>query len=190
MIDTQGDLVPRRGQLRRADKIMSAGELGAFLGTAVCGRTATVGADGYPYVVPNLFVWRCGQIYLHTADHAGHFLANVRCADRVCFEADEPGEVFPYGRLECDTSISYRSVIVFGRIRIIGDEQEKLAFFADFMRKYAPADSYGRERGSFPRHGATIVYAITPEVATGKHGVLPSLAARWPNAGSQPAADR
>ena len=47
----------RRGQLRRADKIMTAEEVDAFLSNAFCGRTATIGADGYPYVVPNLFVW-------------------------------------------------------------------------------------------------------------------------------------
>ena len=56
MNDTQGDLVPRRGQLLRADKIMSA--------------------DGHPYVVPNLFVWRCGQIYLHTADSGSPLAAD------------------------------------------------------------------------------------------------------------------
>ena len=170
---------PRRGDLRRADKVMSAGELDAFLAAAWVARTATVGADGYPYVVPNLFVWRLGQVFLHTSAHTGHFLANVRYADRICFEIDEPGDVFPYGALECDTSISYRSVVIFGRVRIVEEEPEKIAFFTAFMAKYAPADSFGRARGSFPRQAATIVYAITPEIITGKHGVLPPAVARW-----------
>jgi len=170
-----------RGRLRRADKIMSMAEVDAFLAGAFCGRTATVGADGYPYVVPNLFVWLRGQVYLHTAKVDGHFLANVRHADRISFEADQAGEVFPYGPVECDTSVSYQSVIVFGRIRIIESDAEKIEFYSTFMAKYAPAESWGRERGSFPRRDKTIVYAITPEAITGKQGPLPLLAERWPN---------
>ena len=46
------ELTDRRGQLRRADKIMTAEEVDAFLEGAFCGRTATIGADGYP-------AWMC-----------------------------------------------------------------------------------------------------------------------------------
>jgi nitroimidazol reductase NimA-like FMN-containing flavoprotein (pyridoxamine 5'-phosphate oxidase superfamily) len=94
--------------------------------------------------------------------------------------------VFPYGPVECDTSVSYRSVIVFGKIRIIENEAAKIEFYTTFMTKYAPAESWGRDRGSFPRLGKTIVYAITPEAITGKQGLLSALADRWPN--RQPAA--
>ena len=172
--------MPPRAQLGRADKVMSAVEIDAFLATSFCGRTATVGADGYPYVVPNLYVWHDSTVFLHTARRAGHFAANVSNSDRVSFEIDEPGEVFPYGDIECDTSVSYRSVVLFGRIRIVDREDEAAEFFRRFMIKYAPADSWGRERGSFPRIPATIVYAIHPEAITGKHGVLPPLSERWP----------
>jgi nitroimidazol reductase NimA-like FMN-containing flavoprotein (pyridoxamine 5'-phosphate oxidase superfamily) len=170
---------PRRGQLRRADKVMSAAEVDAFLSGAFCGRTATIGADGYPYLVPNLYVWRRGEVYLHTTQLEGHFQANVRHCDRISFEIDEVGEVFPYGAVECDTSVSYRSVVLFGRIRTIDDEAAKLEFYSAFMTKYAPEDSWGRERGSFPRVGKTVVYSITPEVITGKQGPLPPPAKRW-----------
>ncbi len=162
--------LPPRGQLNRADKVMSADEIDDFLTTSFCGRTATIGADGYPYVVPNLFVSR----------HPGHFAANVKNSDRISFEADEPGEVFPYGDIECDTSVSYRSVVMFGRIRVIDRKDEAAEFFRRFMTKYAPADSWDREKGSFPRIPATTVYAIKPEAITGKHGVLPPLSERWP----------
>ncbi len=169
-----------RGQLRRSDKVMSDQETHAFLQTAFCGRTASVDRDGYPYVVPNLFVWHDGAVWLHTARSDGHFARNVRDDDRVCFEVDEPGEVFPYGDLECDTSIAYRSVVLFGRIALVQDVERARTFFSLFMRKYAPADSWGRAQGSFPRIEATNVYAIAPESMTGKIGVLPAVEARWP----------
>ena len=171
--------IDRRGILRRADKIMSTEEIDRFLAHALCGRTATVGADGYPYVVPNLFLWRGGHVYLHTARVEGHFITNVRHSDRVSFEADEVGEVYPYGPVECDTTVSYSSVVIFGRIRIIDDEAEKVAFYEALMAKYAPPDSWGRVRGSFPRLALTVVYAITPEAVTGKRGPLPDLDKRW-----------
>jgi len=170
-----------RGQLRRTDKIMTADEVDDFLARAFCGRTATVGADGYPYLVPNLFTWLGGTIYLHTAAQEGHFIANVRHSDRVSFEVDEPGQIFPYGHVECDTSVSYRSVIMFGRITILDDAAQKTRFYESFMAKYAPPGSWGRERGSFPRMGSTIVYAIAPQMVTGKQGILPAVSDQWPN---------
>ena len=75
--------LPSRGQLNRADKVMSADEIDAFLTTSFCGRTATIGADGYPYVVPNLFVWHDSTVFLHTTRHPGHFAANVKNSDRI-----------------------------------------------------------------------------------------------------------
>src|ERR1700740_699097 len=133
--DIPGD-APRRGDLRRADKVMSAEEVRSLLVSAHCGRTATVGADGYPSLVPNLFVWMDEQIFLHTARYRGHFLTNVEFCDRVCFEADQPGETFAYGPVECDTSIAFRSVVVFGRIGIVPEPDIKHGFFTVFMAKY------------------------------------------------------
>lgn len=171
---------PPRGQLKRQDKAMTRQDAETFLSSAFCGRTATLGPDGYPYVVPNLFIWQDDQIYLHTAPYAGHFLTNVRFHSQVSFEVDEPGEIFPYGHVECDTSVSYRSVIVFGEIRIVEGADEKSRFYRALMDKYAPQDSWGRQKDSLPRVGATIVYAITPVSISGKEGKLPALNDRWP----------
>jgi len=182
LTDMPGDS-PRRGDLRRADKIMSAEEVRKFLSSAHCGRTATVGADGYPYVVPNLYVWMEERIFLHTARYRGHFLANVEFCDRVCFEADQPGETFPYGPVECDTSIAFRSVVVFGRIRIVPELAARQRFFAAFMSKYAPQDSWGRPKGTFPRIESILLYAITPEIMTGKQTPLPAAEKRWRRTG-------
>ncbi len=179
MADEQTETGALRGDLRRADKVMTCEEVGAFLASAYCGRTATVGSDGFPYVVPNLFVWMDGEIFLHTARHRGHFLANVDFCERVCFEADEPGETFAYGAVECDTSIAFRSVIAFGRIAIVSDSAVKRRFYERFMAKYAPADSWGRAKGSFPRMDMTVVYSIRPEVMTGKQAAMPPMEKRW-----------
>jgi uncharacterized protein len=171
--------VSLRGRLRRTDKVMSPQEVREFVARSYCGRTATLGADGFPYVVPNLFVWMDEQLYLHTAKQSGHFLANVQYCNRVCFEVDEPGETFPYGPVECDTSIAYRSAVIFGSISIVSDRQKKLRFFSAFMSKYVPPASWGRPKDSFPRVDGTIVFTIVPEAMTGKQTLLPEARERW-----------
>jgi nitroimidazol reductase NimA-like FMN-containing flavoprotein (pyridoxamine 5'-phosphate oxidase superfamily) len=107
----------------------------------------------------------------------------VEFCDRVCFEADQPGETFPYGPVECDTSIAFRSVVVFGRIRIVPELDIRQRFFTAFMSKYAPPDSWGRAKDTFPRIGSTILYAISPEIMTGKQTPLPAAENRWRRTG-------
>src|SRR5512135_2668262 len=102
--------------LRRTDHLMKDEEARGF-----SGHLATIGADGYPYCVPLLYVVIDDVIYLHNTAARGHLRLNVERDPRVCFQTDEPGEVLPYGRFECDTTVAFRSVIVFGTIGIIDD---------------------------------------------------------------------
>jgi nitroimidazol reductase NimA-like FMN-containing flavoprotein (pyridoxamine 5'-phosphate oxidase superfamily) len=103
-------------QMRRADKVMSETRTLETLQQGFCGRLATIGEDGYPYCVPMLYVWLNGEVCLHNAKTRGHLRANVDHESRVCFEIDDPGAVFPYGRFECDTSVAFKSVVLFGNI--------------------------------------------------------------------------
>ena len=102
-------------QLRRAERMMSEEQARQLFQQGFCRRLATVGEDGSPYCVPLLYVVIQGRLYVHNTSDRGHLPANLEHEARVCFEVDEPGEVFNYGRLECDSSVSYRSVIAFGR---------------------------------------------------------------------------
>jgi nitroimidazol reductase NimA-like FMN-containing flavoprotein (pyridoxamine 5'-phosphate oxidase superfamily) len=74
-------------------------------------------------------------------------------------------------------------VVVFGRIRIVPELPTRQRFFAAFLSKYAPLDSWGRPKGTFPRIESTILYAITPEIMTGKQTPLPAAEKRWRRAG-------
>ena len=169
----------RAPEVRRMDKVMPEERARAALERGFCGRLATVGRDGWPYVVPLLYVWRDGDLWLHNTSAHGHLRDNVDFESRVCFEVGEPGEVFAYGRFECDTSVSYASVIAFGRIRIVDDRDLKIRFFEDLMRKYSDAP-LERPKGFFPRLDEVTVYAITVERITGKETALPARAEQWP----------
>ena len=166
-------------QVRRTDKLMA--EAGALetLARGFCGRLATVGEDGYPYCVPLLYVWMDGQVFVHNTQARGHLRANVDHEPRVCFEVDEPGEVFAYGRFECDSTVAYRSVILFGTIRVVEDADTKQRFCEGLMAKYAKPD-WDRPRGFFPRIDQITVYAITIERMSGKETALPEVSQQWP----------
>ena len=168
-----------RPNLRRADKAMTQDDLETLLAEAYCGRLATVGDDGYPYCVPLLYVWEPGRILLHNSRAKGHLRRNVAHSAKACFEIDEPGAVFDYGRFECDSTLAYRSAIAFGEIAIVEDETEKAAFFDAFMAKYRKAGPE-RPKGFYPRLKDVTVYALKIETVTGKVSPWFEEAEQWP----------
>lgn len=167
--------------IRRTDKAMPEAAAAEVLARGFSGRLATVGPDGWPYIVPLLYVWRDGEIWVHNAGARGHLRVNVDHEARVCFEVDEPGAVFAYGRFECDTSVEYRSVVVFGRIRVVEERHAKVRFFDALMAKYGDP-AWRRAAGVYPRLDQITLYSIGVERMTGKETVLPAAAQRWPAA--------
>jgi nitroimidazol reductase NimA-like FMN-containing flavoprotein (pyridoxamine 5'-phosphate oxidase superfamily) len=87
--------------------------------------------------------------------------------------------VFAYGRFECDSSIEYQSIVVFGRLTIVDDRTAKSAFFDALMEKYYPNDST-RPRSFYPRLDEVTVYALSIERMTGKRQALPAKEMQWP----------
>jgi nitroimidazol reductase NimA-like FMN-containing flavoprotein (pyridoxamine 5'-phosphate oxidase superfamily) len=164
-------------QLRRADRMMPDDRARQFLQRGFAGRLATVGEDGYPYCVPLLYVCMDDQVLVHNTGARGHLRANAEREPRVCFEVDEPDQVFDYGRFECDSGLAYQSVILFGRIRIVEERDVKQRFCEMLMQKYGKPDTI-RPKNFFPRLDIITVYAITVERITGKELALP--AQQWP----------
>jgi uncharacterized protein len=166
-------------QMRRADRVMADEHARQMLAAGFCGRLGTAGVDGWPYVVPLLYVWMDQQVYVHQSRTRGHLGENVQANPRVCFELDEPGDAFAYGRYECDTGLAYGSVIAFGTIHIVDEPEEKTRFCVELMRKYGDPD-WQRPKEFFPRLGDITVYAITIDRLTGKQQALPEVSQRWP----------
>jgi nitroimidazol reductase NimA-like FMN-containing flavoprotein (pyridoxamine 5'-phosphate oxidase superfamily) len=166
-------------QIRRADRVLPDELIWETVKRGFSGRLATVSADGSPYCIPLLYVVIDRLLYVHTTSAGGHLRANVDREPRVCFEIDEPGEVFDYGRFECDSGLAYRSVILFGRIEAIDDAPTKQRFCEALMTKYGKPDS-ARPKGFFPRIDVITVYAISLDRMTGKGQVLPPVSRQWP----------
>jgi nitroimidazol reductase NimA-like FMN-containing flavoprotein (pyridoxamine 5'-phosphate oxidase superfamily) len=170
-----------QNEVRRKDKLMPEAQIDEILRTAYCARMATAGKDGWPYICPLLYVWDGQKLWFHNSGAEGHLKANVRHDSKACFEIDIPGQVFAYGRFECDTSVEYQSVIAFGRISIEEGTTTKTRFFDNLMAKYYPEDA-SRKKHFYPRLDQITLYAMTIERITGKHTPLPAPEDRWPAA--------
>lgn len=157
---------------------MDRAAIDLFLERTAFAHFATVSADNEPYVVPNLFVYADGQIFLHTS-LTGHFRNNVVARPRVCFEAAEMGAVFPYGEFECDSSVNYTSVVGFGLIAVVEDQAAKTLFFDRLMAKYSDP-KLNRPKSFYPRLDQITQYVIVIENVTGKHTPLPAVSEQWP----------
>ena len=166
-------------QMRRAERAMPEERAWQMLATGFYGRLGTAGPDGWPYVVPLLYVWMNRQVYVHHARARGHLRSNLDANRRVCFEIDAPSDVFAYGRYECDTGLAYQSVIAFGTMRLVDEPAEKTSFCVELMRKYADP-SWQRPKDFFPRLGDITVWALAIERLTGKEQALPAASQRWP----------
>jgi uncharacterized protein len=166
-------------ELRRVDRMMPEEACREMLSRGFCARLATTGADGYPYCIPLLYVVIDGEVYMHNTSEPGHLRANVEHDPRVCLEVDEPGEVFDYGRFECDISVAYRSLVAFGRLRVVQSLPEKQRFCEAMLSKYGKPDT-GRPKGFFPRIDIITVYTMTIERLTGKVQPLPPPSEQWP----------
>jgi nitroimidazol reductase NimA-like FMN-containing flavoprotein (pyridoxamine 5'-phosphate oxidase superfamily) len=165
--------------LRRADRAMTHEQALRALERGFAGRLATVSADGYPYCVPLLYVWAEDRLFLHGTSAHGHLRTNIEREPRACFEIDEPGGVFDYGRFECDSGLAFESVILFGQVRIAEEIATKQRFCERLMEKYGKPNSI-RPKNFFPRLDAITVYMLIVERITGKAQIMPELSEQWP----------
>ena len=107
-------------EMRRKRQQLSEEESIGILQKATAGTLALLGDNGYPYAVPISYVYADGKLYFHSA-LSGHKIDAIRNCDKASFCVIDKDDVRP----EKYTTY-FRSVIAFGRIHIIEDEQEKL----------------------------------------------------------------
>lgn len=151
-------------EMRRSKQQLSDAESIEILLRGTSGVLALTGDDGYPYAVPLSYVYREGVLWFHCAV-TGHKLDAVRQNDKVSFCVIDRDQVIP----EKLTS-AYRSVIIFGRARVVENEAEKRRAARWLGEKYDPADSSGMDReiaGALPRMS---VLRLDIEHMTGKEG--------------------
>jgi uncharacterized protein len=158
-----------RGQMFRAKRHMPDAGAREFLRQQMTAHVGTVDANGWPYVVPLVYVYEDGDfLYLHTGSHQGHFLTNVQRDPRICVEVSEIGPLHKGKRFACDSALVYSSVIVFGPVRILYHDRQKKSWFLDRLLAKHGDPSWVFEPG-YPLIDQIILYEQKIEVLTGKH---------------------
>ena len=95
------------------------------------GVLALSGDDGYPYAVPMSYVYAEGKIYFHSAKN-GHKIDAIQRNEKASFCVIDQDQIVP----EQYTTF-FRSVIVFGRLRLVEDMEEMRRIAATLAMKYS-----------------------------------------------------
>lgn len=146
----------------------SAQELGRevceeVLSRGTSGVLAVLGDEGYPYAVPLSYVFTDGKLYFHCAKQ-GHKTDAIRAYDKVSFCVVDRDDV-----VSEEYTTYFRSVIVFGRARVLEDAAEIRAALEKLGRRYHPSDTPEGLAGAIDRELAAVaVIELTPEHVTGK----------------------
>jgi len=119
-------------EMRRKRQQLSEEKSIGILQKSTAGTLALLGDNGYPYAVPISYVYADGKLYFHSA-LSGHKIDAIRNCDKASFCVIDQDGVHP----EKYTTY-FRSVIAFGRIHIIEDEQEKLETARLLGNRYNP----------------------------------------------------
>lgn len=152
-------------QMRRKRQQLSENESIALLRHATSGVLSVLDDNGYPYGVPISYVYDNNKLYFHSALN-GHKIDAIRHSDKASFAIICNDEIHP----ETFTT-HFRSVICFGRVRIIDDEAEKRNALNLLGKRYNPNDeqALAAEIEKGVNHVAVIEFTI--EHITGKEAI-------------------
>lgn len=124
---------PERAVPELADAILRAGSV-AHVGFSV---------DGQPYVIPLIYHYADGTLYLHGAP-ASRALRTLVSGAAVCVEVTQLDGLVA-SRDAKSHSVNYRSVVVFGSATRVADDEVKRAIFEQMTARYFPGRAAGRD---------------------------------------------
>ena len=150
-------------ELRRKRQALSRADCEAVLNRGTSGVLALAGDDGYPYAVPLSYLYEDGKLLFHCAK-AGHKLDAVARCDKASFCVIDQDRVVPE-----EYTTYFRSVIAFGRIRVIGDDGERRAAVERLALKYHPGDTWENRNRYIDKEWAPLcMLEMTVEHLSGK----------------------
>lgn len=148
--------------MRRIRQQLAQDECIEILCRAQAGTLALLGDGGYPYSLPISFVYSDGRLYFHSA-LSGHKIDAIRGCGKASFSVIDKDNVKP-----TEYTTYYRSVICFGRIRIIDNEEDKMKAARLLGGRYNPGDDEGLEKELSKAFKAMCMIELDIEHMTGK----------------------
>lgn len=153
-------------EMRREKQMLSVEECVNILNGGTAGVLALLGDNDYPYAVPISYVYHDSKLYFHCAK-SGHKIDAIRKHSRASFCVIDQDIVIPEKYTTC-----YRSVIAFGRIRIMENEAEIKDAIVDLAKKYYPDDNETNRSIEIDRAWkALCMIEFSVEHLSGKEGI-------------------
>jgi nitroimidazol reductase NimA-like FMN-containing flavoprotein (pyridoxamine 5'-phosphate oxidase superfamily) len=150
-------------ELARKKQELSREECLELLRQEKRGVLSVLGDGGYPYGMPMNYLYEeeTGFLCFHCGK-TGHRLDALRRCDKASFCVLDAGE-----RKEGDWALTFRSVIVFGRVRFVEDRARALELSRRLSLRFTDDTAYIEEeiRRSGP---AVLCFALEPEHICGK----------------------
>ena len=153
-------------EMRRAAQALSQEECEEILVRRGEGVLAVSGDDGYPYAVPLNYVYAGGKLIFHCAK-VGNKMDAMKSCDKVSFCVIDAADVVPE-----EYSTAYRSVIVFGRMKILTEAAEMISYLDALGAKFTKDDAAARMAYMKPYLSQVAIYVLVPEHISGKEGRL------------------
>ncbi len=159
-----------RVDIRRSDRAMlDDTDIRALLCEGQVAFIATCD-DNQPFVLPNLYWYDPDRhaLYFHTAAD-GRTRSNVVNNPNVSASVATMGKLLPAAKA-IEFSVAYSSVCVFGKARIVEDEEEARCALQGLLDKYFPDHNAGEDYRPITRNEIkrTAVFAIEIESWSGK----------------------
>ena len=122
-------------EMRRKKQKLSKEECDRILYNGTSGVLALHGDNGYPYAVPVSYVYNGEKLLFHSAKN-GHKIDAILKNAAASFCVIDQDQIVPE-----EYTTYFRSIIAFGRIRILEDDTEKRSAIEKLAVKYAPDDT-------------------------------------------------
>ena len=153
-------------EMRRKKQVLSQKEVEDILHKGTSGVLALLGDNDYPYAVPISYVYDDGKVYFHSAK-SGHKIDAIQRTAKASFCVIDEDLVVPE-----EYTTYFRSVIAFGKIRVIEDDREKRAAIEKLAIKYAPEDTAANRDDAISRGGNLIcMLEMKIDHITGKEAI-------------------
>ena len=150
-------------EMLRKKQALSEEDCITVLKTQKRGVLAVLGDEDYPYALPinHYYNDEDGHIYFHGAKF-GHRVDAVKRHDKVSFCVYDEGY-----RREGEWALNIKSVIVFGRLVPVEDEDKMIDLCRRLSHKFTDDESYIEDE--IKRAGfRTLMYELVPEHMSGK----------------------
>ncbi|WP_106497931.1 pyridoxamine 5'-phosphate oxidase family protein [Lentibacillus sp. Marseille-P4043] len=157
-----------RGEIHNKKREIPEEEVYHFLKMGRVAHVATVDEEGFPYVIPLVYVYEQGtKLYLHIGNlRESQFWSNIEKNPRICIEVSEMGDLHPGKKYACQSALVYQSAVVFGNVNHIKDDAKKEWFFDRLLEKYGdPEWSFAK---GYPALSKIELFEVEIEKITGK----------------------